>query len=138
MKIVISTSNLATTLHTLSSDQTDLSKVTAYYAKALSQGYNNTVAYRKSGKLPENQVVDLYFSDFMSDQVGTVRRAYEHFGMELPDQAATAMQSFLDNNPADKHGKHLYSLANTGMEEHELRELFTEYEAYFDVPRESL
>jgi hypothetical protein len=32
----------------------------------------------------------------------------------------------------------LYSLANTGMEEHELRELFTEYEAYFDVPRESL
>ena len=121
VKIVISTSNLATTLHTLSSDHTDLSKVTAYYAKALSQGYNNTVAYRKSGKLPENQVVDLYFRDFMSDQVGTVRRAYEHFDMELPDQAATAMQSFLDNNPADKHGKHLYSLANTGMEEHELR-----------------
>ncbi len=113
-------------------------KVTRYYAKALAQGYNNTVAYRKSGVLPESQVVDLYFRDFMADQVGTVRRAYEHFGMTLSDSAATAMQKFLDDNPADKHGKHLYSLANTGMEEAELRALFTEYEAYFNVPREAL
>ena len=96
------------------------------------------MAYRKSGLLPESQVVDLYFRDFMADQVGTVRRAYEHFNMELPDTAATAMQAFLNDNPADKHGKHLYSLANSGMEEAELRALFTEYEAYFNVPREPL
>jgi hypothetical protein len=32
----------------------------------------------------------------------------------------------------------LYSLANTGMQEAELRALFTEYEAYFSVPREAL
>jgi hypothetical protein len=48
------------------------------------------------------------------------------------------MQAFLDANPADKHGKHLYSLANTGMKEAELRALFTDYEAYFHVPRETL
>jgi hypothetical protein len=138
VKIVISTSNLATTLQGLASDHADLRKVTQYYAKALAQGYNNTVAYRKSGLLPDSQVVDLYFRDFMADQVGTVRRAYDHFGMTLSDSAASAMQKFLDNNPADKHGKHLYSLANTGMEEAELRALFTEYEEYFEVPRETL
>ena len=138
VKIVISTSNLAATLQGMASDQVDLGKVTRYFAHALAQGYRNTVAYRKSGRLPENQVVDLYFRDFMSDQVGTVRRAYDHFGMTLPDGAASAMQTFLNDNPADKHGKHLYSLANTGMAEQELRDLFTEYEAYFDVPRESL
>lgn len=138
VKIVISTSNLAATLQGMSSEHADVGKVTRYYAKALAQGYNNTVAYRKSGLLPDSQVVDLYFRDFMADQVGTVRRAYEHFDMALSDTAATAMQSFLNDNPADKHGKHLYSLANTGMEEAELRALFTEYEAYFNVPRESL
>jgi hypothetical protein len=138
VKIVISTSNLATTLQGMASDHTDLGQVTRYFAKALAQGYANTVAYRKSGLLPENQVVDLYFRDFMADQVGTVRRAYEHFGMALTDSTASAMQSFLDDNPADKHGKHLYSLANTGMEEAELRSLFTEYEEYFKVPRETL
>ena len=78
------------------------------------------------------------FRDFMADQVGTVRRAYDHFGMNLSDSAATSMQKFLDDNPADKHGKHLYSLANTGMSEAELRALFTEYEGYFNVPREAL
>lgn len=138
VKIVISTSNLAATLQGMASDHVDLPQVTRYFAQALAQGYNNTVAYRKSGLLPASQVVDLYFSDFMADQVGTVRRAYEHFGMALSDTAAKAMQSFLNDNPADKHGKHLYSLANTGMDEAELRSLFTDYEAYFDVPREAL
>jgi len=138
VKIVISTSNLAAHLQGMGSDQADVRKVTRYYAQALAQGYNNTVAYRKSGMLPENQVVDLYFRDFMADQVGTVRRAYNHFGMDLSDNAAAAMQSFLDENPANKYGKHEYSLANSGMEEAELRALFTDYEAYFKVPREAL
>lgn len=138
VKIVISTSNLAAHLQGMSSDKADVGKVTRYYAKALAQGYNNSVAYRKSGLLPESQVVDLYFRDFMADQVGTVRRAYEHFNMALPDAAATAMQAFLDENPADKHGRHIYSLANSGMEEAELRALFADYEAYFNVPREPL
>jgi Sulfotransferase family len=138
VKIVISTSNLAAHLQSMGSDHADVRKVTHYYAKALAQGYNNTVAYRKSGLLPQSQVVDLYFRDFMADQVGTVRRAYDHFGLALPDSAATAMQSFLDENPANKHGKHEYSLANSGMEEAELRALFTDYEAYFNVPREAL
>tara|TARA_R110002049_G_scaffold110858_2_gene259972 strand:+ start:1904 stop:3142 length:1239 start_codon:yes stop_codon:yes gene_type:complete len=138
VKIVISTSNLAAHLQGMASDHADIGRVTRYYATALAQGYNNTVAYRKSGLLPESQVVDLYFRDFMSDQIGTVRRAYDHFGLSLSDSAAASMQAFLDDNPANKHGKHVYSLANTGMQEDELRALFTDYEAYFNVPREPL
>ena len=135
---VISMSNLAATLQTLASDHADLHRVAACYAEGLARGYDNTVAYRKSGLLPDSQVVDLYFRDFMADQVGTVRRAYAHFDMELSDHAATAMQDFLDENPADKHGKHLYQLADTGLDLDRLRELFANYESYFDIPRESV
>ncbi len=92
---VISMSNLAATLQTLASDHADLRKVAAYYAKGLAQGYNNTVAYRKSGRLPDSQVVDLYFRDFMADQVGTVRRAYAHFDLELSDRRRNRHASFL-------------------------------------------
>lgn len=138
VKTVISMSNLAATLQSLGSDKADLPRIAAYYAEALAVGYNNTVAYRKSGKLPKEQVVDLYFRDFMADQVGTVRRAYQHFDMDLSDQAAQSMQSFLDDNPADKFGKHLYQLADTGMDEDYLRGLFTNYESYFDIPREAV
>lgn len=137
VKTVISMSNLAATLQGLSSDHANLPTVAAYYAGALAQGYNNTVAYRQSGKLPEAQVVDLYFRDFMQDQVGTVRRAYEHFGLSLPANAATAMHAFLDDNPADKHGKHLYELADTQLDLEALRQLFGNYETHFNIPRET-
>ena len=41
--------------------------------------------------------------------------------LELSDAAATAMQSFLDDNPSDKHGTHLYSFGDVGMDEKQIR-----------------
>jgi hypothetical protein len=136
VRVLVSISSLVTTLRSLSSDHVELPDVARYYAAALAQGYDNTVAYRKSGRLPESQVVDLTFQDFIKDQVGTVRRAYEHFGLTLPDDAASAMQAFLDENPADKHGKHLYSFADVGMDLGEVRELFRNYQDHFGIPSE--
>ena len=130
--------SLTAALQRLSSDHVDLAEVTRYYAGALARGYAATVAYRQSGRLPAEQVVDLYFTDFIRDQVGTVRRAYQHFGLELSDSAAAAMQQFLDAHPADKYGRHLYSLVDTGMDESELRELFAAYESHFNIPREQV
>ena len=135
---VISMSNLAVALHSLGSDHADQRRVADHYAKGLAKGYNATVDYRSSGALPDAQVVDLYFKDFIADQVGTVRRAYAHFGLELSDEAANGMQAFLDDNPADKHGKHLYKFEDTGLGEADLRDMFNKYETYFKVPRESL
>ena len=138
VKSVISMSSLATELHRLASDKASLTRVAKHYAEGLARGYNATVDYRKSGKLPEAQVVDLYFRDFIQDQVGTVRRAYNHFDMSLSPGAANAMQAFLDENPADKFGKHLYQLEDTGLDMDWLRGLFTNYESYFDIPREAI
>jgi hypothetical protein len=104
----------------------------------VAKGFNNTIAYRRSGALPEKQVVDLYFQDFVKDQVGSVRRAYQHFGLDLSDDAANAMQAFLDHNPADKHGKHLYSFEDIGMDEQRVCEMFHEYQSYFDIPVEAV
>ncbi len=138
IRVLVSISSLVTTLRRLGSDHVAIKEVAEYYATALAKGYANTVAYRKSGKLPASQVVDLYFQDFIRDQVGTVRRAYEHFGLTLSEEAASAMNAFLDANPADKHGKHLYSFADIGLEEGPLRELFADYRTYFNVPEEKV
>ena len=136
VRVLVSISSLVATLRRLSSDDVSLPRVAEYYAHALARGYDNTVAYRRAGRLPESQVVDLYFQDFVHDQVGTMRRAYEHFGLELSDAAASAMQTFLDDNPADKHGRHFYSFSDIGMDEQELRSLFHGYQSYFDIPSE--
>lgn len=136
VRVLVSISSLVATLRRLASDDVSLPAVARYYAEALARGYDNTVAYRRSGRLPESQVVDLYFHDFMQDQVGTVRRAYEHFGLELSDAAAASMQSFLDANPVDKHGRHLYRFEDIGMDEAEVRSLFSSYQSYFGIPSE--
>ncbi|MGH0035400.1 MAG: sulfotransferase family protein [Myxococcota bacterium] len=136
VRVLVSIASLVATLRTLSSDEVSLARVAEYYAWALAKGYENTVAYRRSGALPESQVVDLYFHDFMRDQVGTVRRAYEHFGLELSDSAAAAMRSFLDDNPADKHGRHLYRFQDIGLDEGEVRSMFQGYQGYFEIPSE--
>ena len=136
VKTLVSMSSLTASLRRLGSDEVDLGAITRYYAEALAQGYNNTIAYRESGKLPPEQVVDLYFQDFLQDQVGSVGKAYAHFKLDLSENAARAMQAFLDENPADKHGKHRYALADTGLEEAPLRDLFSDYENYFKIPRE--
>ena len=133
IKTVISTSSLTAVLQSLSSDNVSMPAI-----ESLARGYDNTVRYRRSGAIPEAQVVDLYFRDFMGDQVGTVRRAYKHFGLTLHDDTTRRMQAFLDDNPADKFGKHLYHLADTGLDLDELRAMFANYETYFDIPRETV
>jgi hypothetical protein len=136
VRVLVSTSSLVATLRRLSSDHVSLPEIARYYADALADGYERTIAYRRSGALSESQVVDLYFQDFIKDQVGTVRRAYEHFGLELSETAAAAMQAFLDENPADKHGRHLYSFADIGMDLAEARKLFQGYQDHFGIPSE--
>jgi hypothetical protein len=138
VRVVVSISSLVAALRSLSSDRVSLPEIAKYYATALAKAFDNTLAYRRSGKLPESQVVDLYFQDFIKDQVGTVRRAYEHFGLDLSEQATNAMQSFLDDNPADKHGEHDYHFADTELDEHEVREMFHDYQTYFKIPREKV
>ncbi len=136
VKTLVSMSNLAAILQVLSSDHVDMRRIAEHYAAGLAQGYDNTVAYRRSGGIPPAQVVDLYFGDFVRDQVGTVQRAYAHFGEQLSAEAAQRMRAFLAENPADKHGKHTYKLADTGLELDYLRGIFANYEDYFAIPRE--
>lgn len=136
LRVLVSVSSLIATLRSLGSEAVDLQEIARLYADWLARGFNHTVALRKSGRLPTEQVIDMQFSDFIQDQVGCVRRAYEHFGWQLSPAATTSMQHFLDNHPADKHGRHLYSFADIGMDLEEVGELFRPYREYFGIKTE--
>ncbi len=137
-RILVSISSLVAMLRSMCSDHVDIKEVAMAYARELARGYERTIEFRKSGQLPEKQVYDLYFRDFMSDQLQAVRDVYDHFGLNLSDEAAGNIQQFLDSNPADKHGKHSYRLADIGMSEDEVRGLFRNYQEHFDIPVESI
>ncbi len=79
------------------------------------------------------------YRDFVSDQVGTVRKYYEFTGRELTPQAEEAMRDYLATNKGDRHGKFEYStkiLTDAGFDIDELNEEFRPFRERFDVPIE--
>jgi hypothetical protein len=46
------------------------------------------------------------------------------------------MRAFLAANTQDKHGRHAYTFADTGLDAGEWRERARRYQQYFDVPSE--
>jgi hypothetical protein len=71
--------------------------------------------------------VDVYFADFASRPMDTIRQIYERCGLTLSDAAADAMQRWLHDNPQGKHGEHRYSLEGTGISEDDIRRRFAPY-----------
>jgi hypothetical protein len=82
------------------------------------------------------RVVDLQFREFVADPFTTIHQVYDRLGLELTAESETRMRDFLARNPADSHGTHSYSFADTGLDAGELRERARRYQEYFDVPSE--
>lgn len=138
VRVLVSISSLIATIRRLSTDHIDLNDIAQHYAGWLANAFQHTISVRESGLLPPEQIVDIQFSEFVQGQVACVRRAYDHFGMELTESAASKMQGFIDDNPADKHGKHAYRFQDTGLDLGETRALFKPYQDYFNIPSEQV
>jgi hypothetical protein len=138
LHIVASLGSLISTLRRLASDVTSNPEAAAEFADYVLEGLNRSVQARNDGTVPQSKVVDVHFSEFMSDPLATVRRVYARLGLELGDAAERRMHAFLRDNPRDKHGRHRYTFAETNLDAGALRERARSYQQYFDVPSEPL
>lgn len=75
----------------------------------------------------EDQIIDLTFDEFLSDQILVVEKIYARFGWELSPSVRTSMRNFLQREQKDKHGKHEYSLAQFGISEHDVKRAYVNY-----------
>ena len=69
-------------------------------------------------------VIDVHYNDLIAEPVATVKRIYDHFEMDIDDDGLKRAREYLDDNPDDKHGQHLYSAADYGLSVPALRERF--------------
>jgi hypothetical protein len=88
------------------------------------------------GALREGQVFDLHFRQFVGNEIPMVRRIYGHFGLDLHAEAEVRMQSFLAENPRDKHGGHRYTLAQAGLDAATERRRYAGYQERFGIASE--
>ena len=80
--------------------------------------------------------VDVLFSDLVRDPFTQIRKIYEAAGRELSEHTQSAMQDYLRTNPAGRHGKHVYDLADFGLDHADRRRAFSFYSERFNVPHD--
>jgi phosphatidylethanolamine-binding protein (PEBP) family uncharacterized protein len=136
LKVIASLTSLMTMLRSLATDRIDPHAIAADWTVRLAKGLQKTVDVRASGLLPAAQVFDIQFRDFVGNELAVIRRMYEHFGMRLAGEANQRMQSFLAANPVDKHGRHQYELAATGLDVAVERRRYAAYQQFFGVQSE--
>jgi hypothetical protein len=93
---------------------------------------------RDRDALPEAQVIDVPFHEFMADDVGMVGRIYEKAGLTMTREARAELDGFMAANPRGKHGQVIYDLkGDFGLEPSDVRKRFADYVERFGVRVES-
>jgi hypothetical protein len=81
----------------------------------------------------EARFLDVRFADFVSDNMGVVRRIYDHFELPLTEQAERAMSDYVRDHPKGKHGAHEYDLERYGINEAQIRDRLGDYIDRFEL-----
>jgi hypothetical protein len=76
---------------------------------------------------------DVDYRAFVADPLGTLRRIYAHFDLELGPEQEAAFAGYVRDNPQGKHGAHRYSLEEYGLSAEAVRERLGFYLDRFDV-----
>lgn len=85
--------------------------------------------------LPE-PVCHVHHMDLISDPVATVDGVYRHFGMTLPDAAATSIERYVTERPNGGYGPRQYAFDDHGLDEAVERERFRPYMLRFGIAAE--
>jgi Sulfotransferase family len=81
-------------------------------------------------------VCHVHHMDLISDPVATVEGVYRHFGMRLPDSAATAIDRYVADRPNGGYGPRHYEFGDHGLVEAVERERFRPYMLRFGIAAE--
>jgi hypothetical protein len=132
LRVMASMASHATVLRCAFSDRADPRKIAADWADRWAGALDRFLAVRD--RAPAAQFFDVAFESIESDPLGTVERVYDFLGWPLTSEARTAMQSFLDANPKNKHGVHSYTLEQFGLNRTAEAARFRDYCERFRIP----
>ena len=84
--------------------------------------------------LPEGRVVEVFFHDYMADELGTLQRIYDAAGIELTDSAKAEIGAYQAAHPRGKEGRVIYDLrGDFATTPEQVRERFGDYLDRFPV-----
>ena len=131
--VCASVSSLMATLRGVSSDAIDLKAIGAQQLEWWTKMTAKSLAQRKSLENGNGKIFDVEMRELVADPVGTVKRIYSFFGMELTPEIESSMNAFMAENTRDKHGSHAYGLADFGLDRERDKHRFDEYVDYYNL-----
>ncbi|HEY2429390.1 MAG TPA: sulfotransferase [Acidimicrobiales bacterium] len=136
VKSVTSYASLTSLVREAGSDEVDRVEVAADWTGRLKRVLDHAMAVRNDGSYPDATFYDMYFSDFVTDQFAVVSDIYAALGLPMTDEAATRMKAFIADNPKGKHGLHLYTPEEYGIDPDVVRRDFRPYIEQYDLAPE--
>jgi hypothetical protein len=133
IEVMPSQASLSYTLRGLSSDSVDPRRVGQQQTELWEDHLGRAMRAREALVASKEQFFDVHFADVVKDPIAVVARIYEHFGIELHDEARSRMQAFLLGNPRGKRGAHRYSLEDFGLEGERGGQRFADYCEHFGI-----
>jgi hypothetical protein len=132
--LTASVCSLITTLSSTFSDADHSGYIASHWPAMLEESVRRIDAFRDAH--PEHPIVDVQYSDLVTDPAGTVASIYRAVGDELDERAAHAVAAYVEAHPRGQFGAHEYDVAEYGLDAGELAERFEGYTTRYAVPRE--
>jgi len=136
VKSVTSYASLTTLVRSAGSDQVDRFEIAQDWTARLKRVIDHAMAVRAGASYPRAIFYDMHFSDFVADQFTVVSDIYTALGLPMTDEAAVRMKAFIADNPKGKHGLHLYTPEEYGIDPEVVRRDFREYIEQYDLAPE--
>ncbi len=114
LDVLASFCSLSAVLCGIGSDHVDQRALGELWAPVWAEGLERTRAVRAAR--PDDQFLDVDYLDLIGDPLGTVRRIYSGFDLELSPTAELGMQRYLDEHPQHRAGVHCYTLEQFGLD----------------------
>jgi hypothetical protein len=136
VKSVTSFASLTTLVRSAGSDDVDRFEIARDWTARLERVIEHAMAVRSEVSAPEAVFYDMHFSDFVADQFAVVCDIYDALGLPMTEEGAARMQAFIADNPKGKHGLHLYTPEEYGIDPETVRRDFRTYIERFDLAPE--
>jgi hypothetical protein len=125
--------SLTTLVRAMGSDDVDRKEIARDWTARLQKVVSRTLLVRTVRDYPDAIFYDVKFSDFVADPFGVVTWIYAAFDIPMSAEAETRIRAFIDDNPKGKHGDHVYTPEEYGVDPAAVHESFTDYIERFDL-----
>jgi hypothetical protein len=130
VRTIVSAASLIWTIQSILNPKVD-KKATGQQVLELFGAHLERGVTARTDKDVDSRIIDIAYSDTVTDPVGTVQRIYTHFDLPFSDEHAHRIEHHMAENQQGKHGVHKYSAEDFGLCPDELMQLMPTYRDRF-------